>query len=91
MVLVAAAHVAHGQVHHVRHNGRVGDARGGRAHEHLHIRIFTADNFHQAVFHLVAHLGRGQGQAVVAVNGALDAAGPGEGFLGPEKHRADGQ
>jgi hypothetical protein len=33
----------------------------------------------------------GEGQAIVTVDRALDAAGPGEGLVRPEKNGADGQ
>ena len=39
----------------------------------------------------MAYGGSGEGQAVVAVDGALDAAGPGEGLVRPQEHRADAQ
>ena len=35
--------------------------------------------------------GGGEGQAVVAVNGAFDAAGPGERLVGAQKDRADAE
>ena len=91
MVLVAGADVAHGQVHQVAHDGRVSDAGGGRAHQHLRIRVMGADQLHQALLHGRADGGSGEGQAVVAVDGALDAAGPGEGLVRPQEHRADAQ
>ena len=91
VVLVAGADVAHGQVHQVAHDGRVSDAGGGRAHQHLRIRVMGADQLHQALLHGRADGGSGEGQAVVAVDGALDAAGPGEGLVRPQEHRADAQ
>ena len=72
-------------------DGGVGDARRARAHQYLHIGIVGANDLAQCAFHLRAHLGRGQDQAVVTVDRALDAAGPGEGLVRPQEHRADAQ
>ena len=54
-------------------------------------RYMGADQLHQALLHGRADGGSGEGQAVVAVDGALDAAGPGEGLVRPQEHRADAQ
>ena len=70
-------------------DGGVGDAGGGGAHEDLGVRVLPADGLGEGVFHVVSHLGRGEGQAVVAVDRALDAAGPGEGLLRAEEDRLD--
>ena len=72
-------------------DGRVGDAGGGGAHQDLHGGIVLADQVHQTLFHVGADGGGRQGQAVVTVDGALDAAGPGEGLVGPQEHGADAQ
>ena len=71
-------------------DGGVGDARRRSAHENLHTGIVLADKVHQPLLHMGADLGGGEGQAVVAVDGALDAAGPGKGLVRAEEHRADG-
>ena len=65
-------------------DGGVGDARGGRAHQHLNLGKVLAHQRGQPLFDLGAHCGRGQRQAIVAIDGALDAAGPGEGLVGAE-------
>ena len=91
MVLVAGADVAHGQVHQVAHDSGVGDAGGGRAHQHLHIRVMGADQLHQPLLYVRADGGGGEGQAVVAVDGALDAGGPGKGLVRPQEYGTDRQ
>ena len=91
VVLGAGAHIAHGQAHDVAHDGGMGDAGGAGAHEHFAFGVDFTHDLSQAVFHVVAHFGRGQGEAVVAVHRALDAAGPGEGFVGAEEHGFDGK
>ena len=73
------------------HDGGMGDACGGGAHQHFHVGIVLPDQLHQALLHLGTDGGGGEGQAVVAVDGALDAAGPGEGLVRPQEHRADAQ
>ena len=91
MVLAAGADVAHGQAHEVAHDGGVGDARRRSAHENFHTGIVLADEVHQPLLHVGADLRGGEGQAVVAVDGAFNAAGPGEGLVRAEEHRADGE
>lgn len=46
---------------------------GGGTHEHLSLRIFAADGVGDGLFDGVAHGGRGENQAIVAVDGAFDA------------------
>ena len=75
--------------HDMAHDGGVGDACGGGAHQDLYFRVVLADQVHQALFHMGADGGRRQGQAVVAVDGALDAGSLGEGLVGPQKDRSD--
>ena len=91
VVLAGRAHIAHGKAHHVADDGRVRDACRACAHQDLRVGVIGADELAQRAFHLCAHLGRGQDQAVVAVDGTLDAAGPGEGLVRAEKDRADGE
>ena len=75
----------------MRGDGGVGDARRARTHQHLHIGIVGANDLAQRTFHLRAHLGCGQNQAVVAVDGTLDAAGPSEGLVRAKEYCADGE
>ena len=91
VVLGAGAHITHGQAHDVAHDTGMGDTGGAGTHKHFTFGVVFAHDLGKAVFHLVTHFGGGEGQAVVAVHGALDAAGPGEGFVGAEEHSFDGK
>ena len=89
MVLLSGADIAHGQPQQMGGDGGVGNAGGSGAHERFHVRVFPADGLGQGVLHIAAHLGVGEGQAVVAVHRALDAAGPDKGLLRAEEYRAN--
>ena len=91
VVLAAGADVAHGQIQQVAGDGGVGDTGGGGAHEDLNRGILPADGLRQGVLHAAADRRGGEGEAVVAVHGALDAAGPGEGLLRPEEDGLDAE
>ena len=73
----------------MRGDGGVGDAGRGRAHEHLRLRILALDRLGDGALDQITRLGRGQDEAVVAVDGALDAAGPRERLLRAQEHRLD--
>ena len=88
MVLLPGADIAHGQAQQVGGDGGMGNPGGGGAHQNLRPRVFPADGLSHGPLHIVPHLGGGEGQAVVAVHGALDAAGPEEGLLRAEEYRA---
>ena len=88
VVLGAGANVAHGQAHQVGADGGVGDAGGGGAHEDLGVGVVAPDERDETLFDVRAHLRRGEREAVVAIDGALDAGGPGEGIVGTQKNRA---
>ena len=75
----------------MRRDGGVGYARRGRAHEHFGLGELARHRLGYGGLDHTAHVGRREDEAVVAVDGALYAAGPGEGLLRPEEHRADGQ
>ena len=66
-------------------DGGVGDAGGGGAHEDFHRGVFLPDGLRKGGLHVVSHFRRGEGEAVVTVDRAFDAAGPGEGFFRPEE------
>ena len=85
VILAGAADVAHGQAHHLRSDGGVGDTGGAGPHEDLGIRVFAADSLHEGGLDLGTDLRGGQDEAVIAVDRAFDAAGPGERFVRPEK------
>ena len=89
VVLLAGPDVAHGQAQDMGGDGRVGDAGGGGAHQDLDVGVLLADDVSQGVLHIVADLRGRQGQPVVAIDGTLDAAGPGKGLPGPEKDGLD--
>ena len=89
VVLAGRAHIAHGKAHHMADDGGVGDAGRGRAHEHLRLRILAPDRLGDGALDQITRLGRGQDEAVVAVDGALDAAGPRERLLRAQKHCLD--
>ena len=72
-------------------DGGVGNTGGGGAHQDFHGGEVLADQIHQTGFHMSADFGSGQSQAVVTVDGALDAGGPGEGLIGTQEHGADAQ
>ena len=91
MVLARAADIAHWKLHHVSDNGRVRDTCRARAHKHLRLRIFALNGLHDRRLHLRAHIGCSENQAIVAVDGAFDAAGPGEGLVRTEEYRTDGE
>lgn len=62
-----------------------------RAHKHLGPGEFARYHVRERGFNVRTDLRRGEYEAVVAVDRALYAAGPGEGLLGPQKYRADGE
>ena len=75
----------------MRGDGSVRNARRGRAHQHLHIRVILLDDRLQRRFHVRADGRRSQRQAVVAVNRRLNPARPSERFIRPQKHRGNRQ
>ena len=89
VVLIAGADVAHGQAQQVGGNGGVGDTGGGGAHQDLRLRILPLHGIGDGLLHLVPGFRSGEDQPVIAVDGALDAAGPGKGLLRAEKDRLD--
>ena len=91
VILAAGADISHGQTQNMAGNGGVGDAGGGGAHQHLRCGIELAHGVGNGLLHLIAHLRRGEDQAVVTVNGAFDAAGPEKRLLRPEKNGSDGE
>gem|GEM_PF-6047488 len=86
-----AADVPHGQVQDGRRDGGVGDSGCGGTHKHFAIRVIALYKLRESVLHLLAHPGSGEGEAVVAVDRALDTAGPGERLLGTQENGADGE
>ena len=73
------------------HNGCVGNTGGGGTHKNFHIRVILPNQLSQALFHMGTHFRCSQGQAVIGVNRAFDAAGPGEGLLRAEEYRLNGK
>ena len=67
----------------------MGDAGGRSAHQHLGTGEFGADYPGQPGLDMSAHDRRRQRQAVVAIDRALDTAGPGKRLLGTQEYRAD--
>ena len=67
----------------------MGDAGRRGAHQHFGLGKLRADDLSQARLDVLAHLGGGQGQTVVAINGAFDTARPRERLLGTQEYRAD--
>ena len=65
------------------------DAGGRSAHQHLGTGEFGADYPGQPGLDMSAHDRRRQRQAVVAIDRALDTAGPGKRLLGTQEYRAD--
>ena len=64
----------------------MGDAGGRGAHKHLAFRIMFHYESGEADLYLLPPLRGGEGQPVVTVDRALDAAGPGERFLRAEEY-----
>ena len=91
MVFRPGTDVTHGECQQVGGDGCVGNASGAGAHEDLGLGVVFLHDGGQALLHIQADLVVGEGQAVVAVDGALDAAGPGEGLVRAEEHRLDFQ
>ena len=91
MILVAGANVAHGHTKQVGGDGGVRDAGGGGSHEHLRVGVVLADELCQPLLNVRAHSRGGQGETVVAVYRAFDAACPCEGLFRAEVYGADGQ
>ena len=91
MVLGAAAHIAHGEAELVGGDRGVGDAGRGGSHDDLGLGVLLPYDLGYALLDVLAHLGVGQGEAVVAVDGALDARSPGEGLIGTEEDRLDAE
>jgi len=89
VVLGTGAHVTHRQAEKMPDDRRVGDAGGRGAHEHLAVGVLALDRVGDGLLDRRADGGHRQYEAVVAVDGALDAAGPGEGLVRAEEHRPD--
>ena len=71
--------------------GGMGDAGRGGSHQGLAAGIILADGFRQPGFDAVAYFRCAEDETVVAVDGALDATGPGKRLLRSEKDGADGE
>ena len=67
----------------------MGDAGGRSAHQHLGTGEFGADDPGKPGLDMSAHDRCRQRQAVVAIDRALDTAGPGKRLLGAQEYRAD--
>ena len=89
MVFQTAAHITHRQVEDRRRDGRMGDAGGRSAHQHLGTGEFGADDPGKPGLDRSAHDRCRQRQSVVAIDRALDTAGPGKRRLGAQEYRAD--
>ena len=69
----------------------MGDSGGRGSHQHLGFGEFRADDFGEARLDMAADDRGRQGQPVVAVDRAFDAARPGERLFGAQEYRADRQ
>jgi len=67
------------------------DTGGGGAHQHFDLGVVCANGLSQCIFHMVSHFGGGEGEAVVAVYGAFDAAGPCKGLFRTEEYGLDAE
>ena len=70
-------------------NGGVGNACGGGSHQNFRLRVLPLHGIGNGLLHLVPGFRSGEDQPVIAVDRALDAAGPGKGLLRAEKDRLD--
>ena len=72
-------------------DGGVGDARGGGAHQDLDLGVVLLHHLGEGVFHVEAGRHIREDEAVVGIDGALDAARPGEGLVRAEEDGPDPQ
>ncbi len=72
-------------------DGGVGDAGGGGAHEDFALGVVFAYEGDEAFLDVGADFGGGEGEAVVTVDGAVDAACPSKGVVGTEEDGSDGE
>ena len=72
-------------------NGGMCDAGRAGTHQHFSLRIVLLHGIGYGVLHEVAHLGRREDEAVVAIYGTLYTAGPGERLVRAQENGLDAQ
>ena len=81
VVLGRASYIAHGKSHDVSRDRRVGNTCGTCPHKHFNVRIILPYHLRHGLLNDRPCFRRGQGEPVVAVYGAFDAACPCEGVI----------